>query len=190
MRAHVQPSPASRAQVSLRLPWRRNLLQMERRLPGGTEQSRGAPTTSVLHIILPALLLTLRRLTIFLLFFIFVCLLDPPPPHPPHCLFIGNIISPPERRRWLGARVPRGEAVVPLFKDDLIPSTPSSVISSCGACDVLPSIHLYKHLAGRRQGPLRASFICSGNAKPAAEDHITPTSVRRMLRKHKGVCRR
>ncbi|GLD72387.1 SPARC-related modular calcium-binding protein 1 [Lates japonicus] len=47
-----------------------------------------------------------------------------------------------------------------LLRRQLIPSTPSSVISSCAACDVPPSIHLYKRLAGRRQGPLRAGFIC------------------------------
>eukprot|EP00064_Thunnus_orientalis_P014225 superscaffoldBa00002448_g14267 len=74
-----------------------------------------------------------------------------------------------------------------LLRRLLIPSTPSSVISSCAACDVHPSIHLYKRLAGRRQGPLRAGFICFSSATPAAEDHITSASIRRTPGENEGV---
>ncbi|CAB1422906.1 unnamed protein product [Pleuronectes platessa] len=58
------------------------------------------------------------------------------------------------------------------------PSTPPSVISSCTACDVLPSICLYRRLAGRRLRPLRAGFICFSSSTPAAEDHIISASIR------------
>lgn len=68
-------------------------------------------------------------------------------------------------------------------------TTPLSVISSCASCDVLPSIHLYKHLAGRRQGPLRASFICYSSSTPEAADHITLTSIRRMPGENEDVGR-
>lgn len=71
----------------------------------------------------------------------------------------------------------------------LIPFTPSSVISSCAACDALPSIHLYQRLAGVRQGPLRAAFICFSSSTPAAEDHITSASIRRTPGENEGVQR-
>lgn len=72
MHAHVQPSPVSRetGADSRSLPWWRSLLQMERRSAmtswrDRAEQSRGAPTTSMHHIILLGLLpfLSLLRLS-------------------------------------------------------------------------------------------------------------------------------
>lgn len=218
MHAHVQPSPVSRetGADSRSLPWRRSLLQMERRSAmtswrDRAEQSRAEAlpqpaciTSSSLAFSLsfrfcasPLFLSSLCLISssqvlasVSFVLFSSVCLLDPSSqPQRIHKSHHQHSREPSltwgqEPEGW--GCCASGESRMSL---PLIPFTPSSVISSCAACDALPSIHLYQRLAGVRQGPLRAAFICFSSSTPAAEDHITSASIRRTPGENEGVQR-